>query len=69
MTKAPDSELLRAMLKRGKLNQAQAAREIDISDRMMRHYTAGTWPVPRYVWLALERVIELRQLQARKVKP
>lgn len=55
------SEGLRALLKRGELSQLQAAREIGLGARMMRHYVAGTWPVPRYIWLALERVVETRE--------
>lgn len=56
-----ESKRLRALLEQGELSQVQAAREIGIGERMMRHYCAGNWPVPRYVWLALERVIELRR--------
>lgn len=55
-----ESKRLRALLKRGGLANAQAAREIGVSERMMRNYLAGSWPVPRYVWLALERVIEIQ---------
>lgn len=59
-----ESKRLRALLKRGGLSQHQAARELDMSRRMMGHYCAGTFPVPRMVWLALERVIELRETAA-----
>ena len=54
-----EAKRLRALLERGQLNQVQAAKQIGIGERMMRHYTAGNFPVPRYIWLALERVIEM----------
>jgi len=43
------------------LSQRGAAREIGISERTMRHYIAGTFPVPRPVeyalrWIASQRV-------------
>lgn len=60
----PEATKLRALLKRGQLTIAEAAREIGIGDRMMRHYVAGSWPVPRYIWLAVERVIELKKVRA-----
>ena len=30
------------------------AHTLEISERMMRHYAAGEWPVPRVVELALD---------------
>lgn len=41
------------LLRRARLTQAQAARVLEISDRTMRRYIAGTSPVPRSVELAL----------------
>lgn len=69
-----DAKRLRALLERAGLTQVQAARELGLGERMMRHYCAGTYPVPRMVWLALERVIELRgktfgELLVEKTKP
>lgn len=56
-----DAKKLRALLERAGLTQVAAARELGMGERMMRHYCAGNWPVPRMVWLALERLIEIRR--------
>lgn len=42
-----------ALLRRAHLTQAQAARVLQLTDRTMRRYVAGTSPVPRSVELAL----------------
>ena len=45
----------RAALARAGLTQRGAARALEINERTVRRYAAGT-PVPRVVWLALERL-------------
>ena len=45
----------RAALARAGLTQRGAARALDINERTVRRYAAGA-PVPRVVWLALERL-------------
>lgn len=48
-----ESDRLRALLDRGGFSQRGAARELEISERMMRYYCAGTHYIPRYVTLAV----------------
>jgi hypothetical protein len=45
----------RAALARAGLTQRGAARALEINERTVRRYCAG-YPVPRVVWLALERL-------------
>lgn len=45
----------RVFLARAGLTQRGAARALEINERTVRRYAAGT-PVPRVVWLALERL-------------
>jgi predicted transcriptional regulator len=49
------------------LSQRGAARELEISERMMRYYCSGEQPVPKVVILALERLIDLQHQVAAKV--
>ena len=44
---------LRAALARLDWSQSQAARELDIPERMFRYYAAGRYPCPRYLELSL----------------
>ena len=48
-------DLFRLALARAGLTQRGAARALEINERTVRRYAAGT-PVPRVVWLALERL-------------
>ena len=48
-------DLFRSALARAKLTQRGAARALEINERTVRRYAAGTF-VPRVVWLALERL-------------
>ena len=45
----------RAALALAGLTQRGAARALEINERTVRRYCAG-YPVPRVVWLALERL-------------
>jgi len=47
-----------ALLERTGLTPAAAARALEISDRTMRRYFAGSSPVPRAVELALLYLVE-----------
>jgi predicted transcriptional regulator len=53
------ADQVRELLVRAGLSQRQAARELDISDRMMCDYCSGDQAVPRVVMLALERLVDL----------
>ena len=48
-------DLFRLALARARLTQRGAARALEINERTVRRYAAGT-PVPRVVWLALEKL-------------
>jgi hypothetical protein len=50
------AELLE-LLRVGNYSQRGAARELEISERMMRYYCAGTQPVPKVVLLALRHLV------------
>lgn len=52
-----DRAKLLDLLRAGQYSQRGAARELGISERMMRYYCAGTQPVPRVVLLALEHLV------------
>ena len=54
----------RKLLEKAGLSQSEAARLLDISDRMMRRYVAGDSVIPRVVIYALLHVIELRRKEA-----
>lgn len=56
-----DAARLRELLAAGGYSQRGAARELGISERMMRYYCAGEQPVPRVVMLALEHLVECPQ--------
>jgi hypothetical protein len=46
------------LIAQGGYTQRGAARELGISERMMRYYCAGEQPVPRVVMLALTHLVE-----------
>jgi hypothetical protein len=58
--KTSDADRVRALLARLGLGQREAARELDINERAMRGYCAGD-KVPRYVLLALERLVQIKE--------
>lgn len=49
---------LLTLIAAGGYSQRGAARELGISERMMRYYCAGTQPIPRVVLLALTHLVE-----------
>jgi hypothetical protein len=55
-----DAARLRDLLARAGLSQRGAAAELDINERTMRNYCAAAAKVPRVVFLALERLVEVR---------
>lgn len=57
-TKITDAKRVRRLLKRAGLSQRGGARELKINERTMRHYCAGTYPVPHIVFMALEQLAE-----------
>lgn len=48
---------LRQLIADGGYTQRGAARELEISERMMRYYCAGEQSVPRVVMLAMEHLV------------
>lgn len=54
------ADRVRELLGQAGLGQREAARELDINERAMRGYCAGN-KVPRYVILALERLVQIRE--------
>ena len=56
-----DATRVRELLAQMGLGQRAAARELDISERMMRYYCGGKDKVPRVVILALERLLDLQR--------
>jgi hypothetical protein len=56
-----DAIPLRELLHRTRLSQANAARILEINEVRLRSYCAGTAVPPRYVLLALERLVDLER--------
>ncbi len=50
------AEVIRALIERANLSQRQAARELDVEERIVRHWCNATRDVPRFAILALERL-------------
>jgi hypothetical protein len=48
---------LRKLIAAGGYSQRGAARELQISERMMRYYCSGEQPVPRVVMLAMRHLV------------
>lgn len=55
------ADQVRDLLRRANLGQRAAAAELDINERTMRGYCAGDAKVPRVVFLALERLVDLQR--------
>lgn len=53
---ASDADRLRAWLTEHRRTQRGLARELDVDERTVRYWCSGQQPVPRVVWLALERL-------------
>lgn len=51
-----DAKRLQQLIDAGGYTQVSAAKELQISERMMRYYCSGTKPVPRVVMLAMEHI-------------
>jgi hypothetical protein len=54
------SDRIRALLAQLDMSQRGAARELGINERTMRDYCAAGSDVPRVVFLALERLIDIK---------
>lgn len=59
-----DATRVKDLLARMGMSQRGAARELEISERMMRYYCGGD-KVPRVVMLALERLADLQRKVAK----
>lgn len=53
----PQAGILNQLLREGGYSQRGAAKELEISERMMRYYCAGSKPVPRVVMLAVQHLV------------
>lgn len=49
---------LRKLIERGGYSQRGAAKELQVSERMMRYYCSGEQPVPHVVMLAMRHLVE-----------
>lgn len=49
-----DADRLRDWLAAHGRSQRGLARELGVSERLMRYYCSGEQPIPKVVWLALE---------------
>lgn len=56
-----DADRITELLNAAGLSQRGAARELEINERTMRRYCAGDSPVPRVVFLALERLRDIQR--------
>jgi len=52
---------LRKLLEKAGLSQRGAAKMLEIDERTMRYYAAGTYPIPRSIEIALTCLAEHRQ--------
>jgi DNA-binding XRE family transcriptional regulator len=55
-----DADRLRELLDAAGLSQREAARQWDVSERTMRYYCSGRYPVPRLVMIAAEHAANCR---------
>lgn len=56
-----DADRVRELLLRAGLSQRGAARELDVDERTMRHWCAGSYPPPKMAFLALEHLVDMRR--------
>jgi hypothetical protein len=56
-----DASKLRALLMRAGLSQRGAALELGIAESTMWHYCLGDQPVPRAIFLALGRLLDMQR--------
>jgi hypothetical protein len=62
----PDAVRLRALLGKADLSEEAAATVLEVNEGHMRAYVAAKKPVPRYVILALERIVDMRGMHAER---
>jgi plasmid maintenance system antidote protein VapI len=55
-----DSRGLRVLLGKADLTEEAAATVLEVDEADIRAYVAAEKPVPRYVILALERIVDMR---------
>jgi hypothetical protein len=65
MTTPPLSELGEALY--GDRWQRSMARALGVSERMMRYWAAGDYPVPDYVWPELVKLARARAMQLQRL--
>jgi DNA-binding XRE family transcriptional regulator len=57
-----DAQRLREYLRLAGLSQIEAARQWDISERTMRYYCSGRYPVPKVIMLLAEHTARRRPI-------
>jgi len=62
----PDAKRLRVLLGKADLSEEAAATVLDVDAADMRAYVAAKRSVPRYVILALERIVDMRGMTAER---
>jgi hypothetical protein len=60
----PHARRLRMLLGKADLSEEAAATVLDMDEADIRAYVASEKPVPRYVILALERIVGMRGMDA-----
>lgn len=55
-----DPDYIRKLLEKAGISQREAARRLNVSDRTMRHWCAGTAPIPYSAQFALESMAHRR---------
>lgn len=61
---AEKARQLREYLEQANLTQTEAARQLGLTDRMVRYYCAGDVRIPQVVWLALKTITGRKQPEA-----
>jgi hypothetical protein len=61
-----DAMRLRVLLGRADLSEEAAATVLEVDQADMRAYVEGKKPAPRYVILALERIVDMRGMSAER---
>ncbi|MGO9718959.1 MAG: helix-turn-helix domain-containing protein [Steroidobacteraceae bacterium] len=57
-----NADLLRQRLQDLGLSQREAARQLQVDERAMRRYCAGSAPVPPLLFLALDRLVKIQRI-------
>jgi DNA-binding transcriptional regulator YiaG len=61
-----DPDYVRELLGKAEISQREAARRLGVTDRTMRHWCAGTMPIPYTAQFALECMADEKTKGQRK---